>query len=267
MNYLVFDRNFVFLNGGYVQVSTAAKEDGTNVPFEELTAPPIVISQPGYVYTYLSNEATSPIEVYFDDFTVQQIHSPVVQQEDFYPFGLSFNSYQREKSLANNYLYNGKEQINDLNLDWEDYGARMYMPEIGRWGVIDPLSQLSRATSPYDYGNNNPIRFIDPSGMADEEYRTSGWGNDGKYHVDIYYGSSGGYGVAGVSVRDHIRPLRRVNIWALLSITPGERKILMIAMRDQIKKLPVTICSMETEMPENLPQVLMELLVQMAKFG
>ncbi len=153
-----------------VQVSTAAKEDGTNVPFEKLTAPPIVISQPGYVYTYLSNEATSPIEVYFDDFTVQQIHSPVVQQEDFYPFGLSFNSYQRENSLINNYLYNGKEQINDLSLDWADYGARMYMPEIGRWGTVDPLAEKSRRWSPYNYALNNPIRFIDPDGMDATPY-------------------------------------------------------------------------------------------------
>ncbi len=105
------------------------------------------------------------IEVYFDDFTVQQIHSPVVQQEDFYPFGLSFNSYQRENSLLNNYLYNGKEQINDLSLDWADYGARMYMPEIGRWGTVDPLAEKSRRWSPYNYALNNPIRFIDPDGM------------------------------------------------------------------------------------------------------
>jgi len=43
--------------------------------------------------------------------------------EDYYPFGLSFNSYTRENAVAQNYLYNGKEQINDLNLDWADYGV------------------------------------------------------------------------------------------------------------------------------------------------
>ncbi|MBS1506688.1 MAG: hypothetical protein JSS79_08585, partial [Bacteroidetes bacterium] len=90
LNYLIFDRNFVFVNGGYVQMTTAGKEDGTNVPHQLLSAQ-VIITQPGYLYTYLSNEEPSPKEVYFDDFKVQQIKSPVVQQEDFYPFGLSFN--------------------------------------------------------------------------------------------------------------------------------------------------------------------------------
>ena len=178
LNYLVFDRNFVFLNGGYVQVTTAAREDGTNVPFEKLSTPPIVISQPGYLYTYLSNENPSPIEVYFDDLTVQLIQSPVVQQEDFYPFGLTFNSYQRENAVPQKYLYNGKENITDLGLNWDDYGARMYMPEIGRWGVIDPDSEKSRRWSPYNYVMNNPMRFIDPDGMDATDGSTTLYGEE-----------------------------------------------------------------------------------------
>jgi len=164
LNYLVFDRNFVFVNGGYVQVSTAAKEDGTNVPHQQLTAQ-VIITQPGYVYTYLSNESTSPIEVYFDDFTVQQIKSPVVQQEDFYPFGLSFNQYSREGIVGQNYLFNNKELQYDLGLDMYDFGKRMYMPEIGRWGVMDPLAERGRRWSPYNYAFDNPMRFIDPDGQ------------------------------------------------------------------------------------------------------
>ena len=84
--------------------------------------------------------------------------------DNYYPFGLDFNSYSRENQLSNDYLYNGKEEQNELGLGWLDYGARMYMPEIGRWGGIDKKAEKYYRFSPYTYAANNPIVIIDPDG-------------------------------------------------------------------------------------------------------
>ena len=78
------------------------------------------------------------------------------------PFGLTFNSYQRTASTPQNYNFNGKEIQEETG--WIDYGSRMYMPDIGRWGVIDPMAGKFSALSPYNFSFNNPTNIIDPDG-------------------------------------------------------------------------------------------------------
>jgi RHS repeat-associated protein len=174
LNWMVFDRDYSQDLGrsGYMRITTNAKETGTNATHDKLFSPEITITQPGYVYIWLSNENPTPVEVYFDDFKVTQVKSPVIQQDDYYAFGLVAESYSRENSLPNQYKYNSMELQDELNLGWYDYIARQYDPAIGRFLSVDPHADNSRRWSPYSYAYNNPIRFIDPDGMdADDQVK------------------------------------------------------------------------------------------------
>ena len=117
--------------------------------------------------------------------------------EDYYPFasqpklqhrlGLTFNSYQRPNTTEQNYQYNGKELQDELDVNWLDYGARMYMADIGRWGVVDGSADKYSSWSVYNYTFNNPLRFIDPDGNDPIDPRT---GNEYQY-ISLF--SSGVY--------------------------------------------------------------------------
>jgi RHS repeat-associated protein len=88
----------------------------------------------------------------------------VAQLNSYYGFGKGMpgSAVDYTSSPKNNYLYNGKELVDDLG--WYDYGARMYDPVIGRFTTIDPHADRYVEHSPYNYVSNNPLMYIDPTG-------------------------------------------------------------------------------------------------------
>ncbi|MGH1519887.1 RHS repeat-associated core domain-containing protein, partial [Chryseobacterium sp. JK1] len=94
----------------------------------------------------------------------------ITDSNDYYPFGMNHlktgNAFFGQGTYKN-YKYNGKE-LQETGM--YDYGARFYMPDLGRWGVVDPLAETSRRWSPYNYAVNNPIRFIDPDGRSESDW-------------------------------------------------------------------------------------------------
>jgi RHS repeat-associated protein len=95
----------------------------------------------------------------------------ISQEAAYYPFGMtipsqSFALPNENNTYQNRYLYNGKEYQDDFGLNWYDYGARFYDPQIARWHSVDPLAEKYYSWSTYTYCLDNLIKYIDPDGRV-----------------------------------------------------------------------------------------------------
>jgi len=112
------------------------------------------------------------------------MHCGKVKTDDYYPFGLTFNSYS--SGTENLYKYNGKEEQKEWGV--LDYGARMYDPALSRFMTLDPKAETYNNWSPYLYAANNSIRYED----------TNGEGPGDKVIKDVVNGVSNFSAVSGV---------------------------------------------------------------------
>ena len=131
-----------------------------NVVYEN-GVPQILLTEVGYVsltdgkyHYYLKDHQGNNRVVVDEEGTVEEVNH-------YYPFGGVFSS----TGDAQPYKYNGKELDRKGGLDWYDYGARYYDAALGRWHVVDPMSEKYYGVSPYLYCANNPILLVDPNGM------------------------------------------------------------------------------------------------------
>ena len=131
-----------------------------------------------YVYNYLDHLGNVRLSYTLEE---GQEELKILEENHYYPFGLkhSYNTNRRSYSKSDNgagsvtrpvarsnyqYKYNGKEFQDELGLNFYDYGARGYMPDLGRWTTMDNLSELYFSNSSYVYALNTPVQAIDPDG-------------------------------------------------------------------------------------------------------
>ena len=179
MNWILLDDQLKYVSsypqsGAIVVGSSGLNGSNLQAPLGYTGIP---ITKNGFLYIWVSNE-TPNWDVLFDNLKVAYYSGPLLEETHFYPFGLTMSAIS-SKALKtnysrNNYKYNGKELENQefqdgTGLEEYDYGARMFDPQLGRWMKIDPLADISRKWSPYNYAYDNPIRYIDLDGMIATE--------------------------------------------------------------------------------------------------
>ena len=165
LNYILFDDDFGYIASGFDKIDAAAGyvADPNEVGFDQLGFN-IPIDDNGYIYIWLSNE-TEVSEVWFDDLFVEHTKSRIIQTDDYYPFGLTMNSYQRTGSRTNDFLFQGQERQDELDLNWIQFKWRNHDPAIGRFFNVDPLADDYVHNSPYAFSENKVTNHIELEGL------------------------------------------------------------------------------------------------------
>lgn len=87
----------------------------------------------------------------------------VHQRMQYYPDGLPYDECYRADEQP--YKYGELEFIEMHGFDSYDNGRRHYSPAMHRFTSFDPLAEYFYHESPYAHCGNDPVNYIDPSGM------------------------------------------------------------------------------------------------------
>ncbi|TAI48486.1 RHS repeat domain-containing protein [Flagellimonas allohymeniacidonis] len=132
----------------------------------------------GYDYVYQYKDHLGNVRLsYMDNGSTTEI----VEESNYYPFGLKHKGYNTAisangNSVAQKWGYLGQEIQDELGLDWLTFRYRNYIPELGRFFGVDPISEEYFSITNYQFAHNNPIWKVEIEGL--EGATSTGNGND-----------------------------------------------------------------------------------------
>jgi RHS repeat-associated protein len=171
LNWILLDDQFNYVSSSSGSVATASTTYPANQMNTVAPGGPVVMARNGYLYVWVSNE-TQGWDVFFDNFSVQYKQGPVLEENHYYPFGLTMSGIS-DRALKSNYAENkyrfnkgselqNKEFSDGSGLELYSTEFRSLDPQLGRWWQIDPKPDY--LMSPYAAMMDNPISINDPLG-------------------------------------------------------------------------------------------------------
>jgi RHS repeat-associated protein len=166
--------NWIFLDDQFNYVSSLSN----SVPAASSTYPAgqlntiapgsqLALNKNGYLYIWVSNE-TQGWDVFFDNLSVQYKQGPVLEENHYYPFGLTMAGISdkalKTQYVENKYKYNGIEYDSTFGIDEYEAHYRDLDPQTGRWWQIDPQTEGYEYISPYASMYDDPPAKSDPLG-------------------------------------------------------------------------------------------------------
>jgi RHS repeat-associated protein len=110
----------------------------------------------GFYYVYNYTDHLGNIRLSYTKNTLAGNPPVIVEENNYYPFGLKHQGYNNI-SPSNNvykYKYQGQERQDELNLNWDSFKWRNYDFAIGRFMSIDPLAEKYPYNSTYAFQEN-----------------------------------------------------------------------------------------------------------------
>jgi len=125
-----------------------------------------------YIYHYIYRDHLGNNRLVYADLDGNGVINPateIIEENNYYPFGLKHQGYNNLPGDGYKYKLNGKEYEDSFGLNVTETDFRQYDAATGRFSVMDALSELAPNYTPYRYGFNNPVFWSDPSGLFETE--------------------------------------------------------------------------------------------------
>jgi RHS repeat-associated protein len=125
------------------------------------------------LFVYLSNE-TKYEPVFFDNLVVQHYTGPLVEETQYYPFGLvqqgissrAFGRLQNKEKT-----FQGQRFDPELSLNWVQFKWRNHDPQLGRFWQVDPLAEKYTHNSTYAFSENKVTGHVELEGLEAMDIR------------------------------------------------------------------------------------------------